>query len=538
MLSGIVGPTGTAAARSELGGAHAAGDGTSGVARPTIRADFNNDGAEDLAISAQFESVGNFPDAGTVFVLFGRAGGAGGLTGSGSQLFNQDSPGIASVAETGDAFGSALAAGDFDDDGFTDLAIGSRGESVGDVVSAGAIHVLYGSTGGLESVGSQLFTQDSPGVGSTAEEFDGFGGTLAAADFNGDGADDLAVGADFERVGTVEGAGAVNVLYGATIVGLSGNGSGLFIQGGPVSGQPGPRDQFGSALAGADFNADGFDDLAVGVPRESGNNVIEAGTVQVFHGSATNLTTSDNQIFTQGTFGIGSDIENYDHFGEALAAGNFNGDDFVDLAVGSPGETVRNIDGAGTIFTLVGTATGVHGPGSQLFNQESPGIASAAEFYDALGAALTTGDFNGDGSDDLAIGVPNESVGAIELAGVATVLFGSDSGGLSSSGSQLIAQGTGGVGSTAEAGDRFATALAAGDFNADGSADLAIGAPFEAVGPVGEAGAVNVLSGSEPGGLVGPGSKLFTQDSPGIGSTAETFDTFGFSLAATTPTPD
>jgi hypothetical protein len=533
VFSGIVGPARTATAHIESGASRATGDATSSVARPTVRADFNHDGAEDLAIGAQFESVGSVPDAGTVFVLFGRSGG---LSGSGSQLFNQESPGIVSVAEPGDGFGSALAAGDFDGDGFTDLAIGSRGESVGNVASAGVVHVLHGSAGGLASVGSRLFTQDSPGVGSTAEEFDGFGAALAAADFNGDGADDLAVGADFERVGTVDGAGAVNVLYGATTTGLSGNGSSLFVQGAGISGQPGPFDQFGSALAGADFNDDGFDDLAIGVPRESGNLVTEAGTVQILHGSAANLTTVGDQIFTQGT--VRSEIEPFDNFGATLAAGNFNGDDFVDLAVGSPGETVRTVDGAGTIFTLVGTSTGVHRAGSQLFNQESPGIASTAEFFDAFGDALAAGDFDGDGSDDLAIGVPNESVGAIELAGAANVLYGSNPGGLSSSGSQLIAQGAAGVGSTAEAGDRFATALAAGDFNADGSADLALGAPFEAVGPVSAAGAVNVLSGSAPTGLVGTGSKLFTQDSPGIGSTAETFDTFGFSLAATTPTPD
>jgi hypothetical protein len=537
VFSGIVGPATVAGARSEPGRTHVTGGKASGASRPTVRADFNNDGAEDLAIGAQFESVGSVADAGTVFVLFGRSGG---LTGTGSQLFNQDSPGIASAAEIGDVFGSAVAAGDFDGDGFTDLAVGSRGESVGNVTSAGVVHVLYGSSSGLESVGSQMFTQDSPGIGSSAEEFDGFGGSLSAADFNGDSAEDLAVGADFERVGTVDGAGAVNILYGTTMTGLSGTDSLLLTQSGAVNGQPGSYDQFGSALAGADFNNDGFEDLAVGVPRESGNNVEEAGTVHVFHGSGTNLTpltTAGDQTFTQNTFGIGSDNEPFDHFGAALAAGDFNGDAFVDLAVGAPGESVRNVDGAGTIFTLIGTTTGVQGPGSQLFNQESPGIASTAEYFDAFGTALASGDFNGDGSDDLAVGVPNESVGTIAYAGVANVLFGSNPGALSSSGSQLIAQGAAGVGSTAEVGDRFATALATGDFNADGAADLAIGAPFESVGPVNAAGAINVLSGSAPGGLAGPGSKLFTQDSPGIGSMVETFDTFGSSLAATTPTP-
>ncbi|HEX6569407.1 MAG TPA: FG-GAP repeat protein, partial [Acidimicrobiales bacterium] len=90
-----------------------------------------------------------------------------------------------------------------------------------------------------------------------------------------------------------------------------------------------------------------------------------------------------------------------------------------------------------------------------------------------------------------------------------------------------------GVGGSAEDADQFGSALAAGDVDGDGSADLAVGAPFEAVGAVDAAGAVNVLPGSTPGGLSGTGSQIFTQDTPGVPGTAETFDTFGFSLVVT-----
>jgi hypothetical protein len=83
-----------------------------------------------------------------------------------------------------DSFGSALAAGDFDHDGYADLAVGVPNEGVGDIPIAGAVNVLYGSAGGLTAVGSQYFTQSSPGVGSSAEDHDFFGSALAAGDFD------------------------------------------------------------------------------------------------------------------------------------------------------------------------------------------------------------------------------------------------------------------------------------------------------------------------------------------------------------------
>jgi hypothetical protein len=69
-----------------------------------------------------------------------------------------------------------LAAGDFNNDGFADLAAGAAGEAVGSAQGAGAVSVLPGSAGGLTATGGQLFTQNSPGVPGVAEAFDLFGG--------------------------------------------------------------------------------------------------------------------------------------------------------------------------------------------------------------------------------------------------------------------------------------------------------------------------------------------------------------------------
>jgi FG-GAP repeat len=78
--------------------------------------------------------------------------------------------------------------------------------------------------------------------------------------------------------------------------------------------------------------------------------------------------------------------------------------------------------------------------------------------------------------------------------------------------------------------------LAAADFDHDGFADLAAGAPFEAVGPILDAGAVSILYGTG-GGLTRTGGQLFTQNSPGVPGSAEASDNFGLTLAAGVPSP-
>ena len=83
-------------------------------------------------------------------------------------------------AEIGDRLGFKLAVGDFDGDGRADDAAGAWTEGVGPNPQAGAVNVLYGSAAGLTGAGSQVFTQDSPGVPGTAEHDDLFGGALAA----------------------------------------------------------------------------------------------------------------------------------------------------------------------------------------------------------------------------------------------------------------------------------------------------------------------------------------------------------------------
>jgi FG-GAP repeat len=458
-----------------------------------VGADFDNDGVADLAIGVPGENG----SAGAVNVLYGAGGG---LSGSGSQLFTQ----VGGSVEIGDVFGAALAAGDFNNDGFADLAVGAPGEAVGAADVAGAVSVLYGSATGLATTGGQLFTQ----VAGTVEAGDQFGSALAAGDFDNDGFADLAVGAPFEDVGATDAAGAVSVLPGSS-GGLTASGGQLFTQ---VGGAIEAGDRFGAALAAGDFNNNGFADLAAGAPGEAVGSAGGAGAVSVLPGSAGGLTTTGGRLFTQ----VGGTPEVGDQFGFVLAVGDFN-NGFADLAVGAPFEAVGSAGGAGAVSVLYGSAGGLTTAGGQLFTQ----VGGSVEALDLFGFSLTAGDFNNDGFADLAAGAPWERVGTAGQAGAVSVLYGS-AGGLTTAGGQLFTQVAGNV----EAGDQFGAQLAAGDFNNNGFADLAAAAPLEAVGSVFAAGAVSVLYGAG-GGLTSSGGQLFTQNSPGVPGTAEVFDQFG-----------
>jgi hypothetical protein len=420
-------------------------------------------------------------------------------------------------------------AGDFNADGYSDLAVGVPGEDVGSATDAGAVNVIYGSAGGLSDAGNQSFTQNDLG-GEAAASDNRFGAAVTVADFDDDGFADLAVGAPGEDQGSANAAGAVDVLYGSP-GGLSASGHQALSQGGGgIQGSASAGDRFGAALAAADLNGDGEDDLAIGAPGDSVGSTA-AGGVNVIYGSGGGLTATGNQLWTQNSAGVLDASEGGDSFGSAVAAGDLNGDGEADLAVGVPAESVGTKTGAGAVEVLYGSAGGVTSAGNQLWTQNSAGVLDAAEADDSFGAALASGDLDGDGRKDLAIGVPAENMGTTKPdAGAVNVLYGS-AGGLSDAGNQYWTQNSADILDSAASGESFGAALTTADLNGDGEADLAAGVPGEGVGTLPSGGAVNVIYGSAAR-LNSTGNQLWTQNSGGVLDVAEDGDSFGDALAA------
>jgi hypothetical protein len=476
--------------------------------------DFDGDGFDDLVVGVAFEDVGTSPmifDAGAVQVLYGSASG---VSVAGDQVWTQNTAGVKEVAEPSDRFGWSAAWGDFDGDGFSDLAVGVLLENVGGV-DGGAVSVLYGSPAGLTSTANQLWHQNVAGIADVAGASDYFGFALAVGDFDGDGRDDLAVGIPEEDLGASKTtAGAVQILYGSA-TGLKAGGSQFFTQDSPgVPGTAEGADRFGEALAAGNFDGDGFDDLAVGVAGEN---------------ASAGATNTGSQLWTQQQTGGSSDPD--DNFGGALAAGDFDGDGSEDLAIGIFKETVSGIDDAGAVNVLYGSAVaGLSSAGSQLWTQNSPGVEDTSEDTDLFGFALVAADFDGDGFADLAAGAPTESLSPFAgEAGMVNVLYGT-AGGLNAAGDQIWNQSL--LEGLAETDDHFGYALTAGDFDGDGFDDLIAGVPHEDLGSQTDAeeGALNVVYGSRGAGLVRTDSRFLHQDTPGVLQQAENGDWFGYGL--------
>jgi hypothetical protein len=361
-------------------------------------ADFNGDGFADLAIGIPHDGVGSVSDAGSVSVMYGSAGGLQ-PDAPDDQLWNQDAADVEGTPAGGDRFGAAIVGGDFNADGFGDLAIGAPHDTVGSATGGGAVNVLYGTADGLQvtAPADQLWTQNSNSVSGKAEKEDAFGSALAAADFNGDGTSDLAVGAPGEDLEPIVDAGATTVLYGtdAGLQAASPNDQLWDQDSAGVAGTSAKSDALGSALAAADFNGDGFADLAMGVPGKTLGSATKAGLVSVLYGTSAGLQAAspDDQKWSQNASGVDDSAETNDAFGAALSAGDLNDDGFADLAVGVPGEGVDGSSGAGAINVLYGGGGRLQtsAPADQFWSEASTSLKGDADPGDGFGSSVAAG---------------------------------------------------------------------------------------------------------------------------------------------------
>ncbi len=392
-------------------------------------------------------------------------------------------------------------------------------------------------------LGRTQFWHDGPpfDVFGISAPSDQNGYRIAIGDFDQfDGQRDLAF-SDFEN-NPWSGAGAVHVVYSEPGIGPSTNFTQFVFD---IVPGPSPTpdreasDTFGRALAVGDFNGDLIEDLAIGVPGEEVGGHPGAGALLVQFGSAGGLTQSGAVRITQAGALIFDEPEDFDHFGWALAALDFNADGVDDLIIGTPDEDWGTTADAGVIHVIYGTPAGFTG-GAEVYLQGTcctNTLGDAVETGDRFGSVLAAGDFNHDGSEDVAIGVPLEDLGAapslIANAGLVHVLYGTGGNGLRPD-PQIWTQSTSGIPELPDTDDEYGASLVAGDLTFDSWDELVIGAPYEEVvsgdGLQVDAGSVTVLRGGSNG--LTPFNARFLVQSAFAGPVdpSEAGDRFGTSL--------
>jgi len=417
--------------------------------------DFDGDGYDDLAVGIVGDHVGG-ARRGSVQVFFGSAQG---LTTVGDMLLNEALPGFPGSPEAGDLFGYAVAAGDFDGDGYDDLAVGNPGEAWGGGDGFGTVYVFHGRGYGMSISGVQRFNQATKGITGTAEDGDRFGMSLAAGDFDHDGRDDLAIGAPGEQIGARHKAGVVHVLYGAA-TGVSNAGDDLWSQAGPgVPGGVGTSNYFGYSLAAGRLDGNNYDDLAIGTLGDRVGAVKKAGSVIILRGRHDGVTDVGSRRLSYATHGVKGPPVPGDLFGSVLTAADFDGDGRDDLAVTALARSVGGAPYAGevVVFRSDGSPRPVSGVPRRL-NQNSDGVGGIAESGDLFGSLLAAGDFSGDGRADLCIGAAGETFSGVTHGGIAHVVFGRELG-LSGRGSLTLSQNSPGMPNQAEDVDIFGTQI-------------------------------------------------------------------------------
>ncbi|MGQ4388563.1 FG-GAP-like repeat-containing protein [Streptomyces sp. SAS_270] len=315
----------------------------------------------------------------------------------------------------------------------------------------------------------------------------------------------------------------------------------------------------------ADFNGDGYGDVAFAAPYAKVDGKGMAGYVAVVYGSSTGLNPAKRTVVSQNTTGVPGTAEVEDSFGRALAVADLNGDGYTDLAVGAPGEDVgTDVDG-GSVTVLWGSSGGLKN-GTTV---KDP----AASAHDEWGRGLTAGDFNGDGRADLAVATGSSHAYVVKgrftasgttggtqkitlpeqaLFGIDAMKAGDTNGDkkadlvltyrarLDSDRSGSWSKGVAYLG-TASGPDTAAgrplnggTSIALGDINGDGYDEIALGNVFakedDHSGSLG--GKVTVIRGSAGGPVNGdaPMAEL-TQASEGVPGTDEENDGFGGSVS-------
>jgi hypothetical protein len=335
--------------------------------------------------------------------------------------------------------GSALATGDFDLDGFDDLAVGVPFEGPIEPRD-GAVHIFRGSAAGLP-------TEPDLTIAGAGE----LGASLALGDVDGDGYPDLAAGSPL--------AETPEPLRGAFEVYFGGPG-GLDLARAEVRPGTGGGDGFATTVAVTDLDGDGLADVIAGDPGYTDAFYTEyaEGGLWMWRGVAGGLETEPSWDYQtdRPDGGIG---------GALSAAGDTNGDGYGDLLSGAYGDSLGIVGREGTATLFLG---GVGGPGA--VPAWLVGGGSPAGFF---GQAVTAaGDVDGDGFDDIAIGAPEDDA---HHGGV--FLFRGNAAALETTWAW-----------TADPIEGWATgwALAAGDLDRDATVDLLVGAPLTGSGTLHE----------------------------------------------------
>lgn len=366
--------------------------------------DVNGDGVDDILIGAPSAGPNGNARSGEAYVVFGSADGFDGSIDLSS--LNGSNGFVLNGVDTNDKAGSAVtAAGDVNGDGIDDIVISATGATVNGERSAGESYVVFGSADGFDANfdlgaldGSNGFKLEGSG------RYTSTGFSVSAGDVNGDGINDILIGAPSAGPTDDRYAGETYVAFGSsdgfadTISLDSLDGSNGFV----INGANG-SDRAGWSVASAgDVNNDGVEDFAIGAATASPGDISNAGATHIVFGSAELSGASFDLEALDGSNGftiVG--LNEYGQFGSSVSsAGDINGDGIDDILIGAPGGE------PGESYVVFGSEEAFDDffDLSTLDGSNGFVLKGQIDEYKLASSVSSAGDVNGDGFDDILVG--------------------------------------------------------------------------------------------------------------------------------------